>query len=146
MQHFKLPLLKVSDSVESACEAMIDRNISGIVVRTATGYHLVHFTQIETALAQGLRTLRQVTPFAPLGSQTRTDARMLATTNIFWLHEIGAKQATVVSSHERFDQFSKPSGGFKCDGPKPHYYPPNKADGTKECVVETPKCPGKTPR
>jgi hypothetical protein len=141
MLDFELPLLSGSAGIGEAFEAMIRKSVSGIVVQVPTGYRLLHYTQVLAASESNLRSLADIPSYLSL---PRSVSRSFLGSNDYTLETISLTTATVRSRREPgASPFMAQSPGYSCDGPNPHFYPPQKRRNTNDCVVLA--CPGKLP-
>lgn len=130
---------------------MIDQGVSGIVVETPTEFRLLHFTQIQAALDQGIKSIVDVSGYVNLGFPTKKYlAFETSSSPSYWLKDTKPGMAMVCSGYApAAGMFLASSAGYCCnantiDPTLPlHYYPPQTRGHSNRCVVML--CPGTLP-
>jgi hypothetical protein len=146
MPKFTLPLVEGNTRLKDAFEPMIRTGVSGLVVRSSTGFRLLHFDQVNKAFeaSSEVGLLNEVQEYVHLGDDVRERSNAKSTGSVVALetgHSIVS--AVIEARSETFAQYMTQSAGYCCTGPDEHCYPPNKRGSTDDCVV--PLCPGKLP-
>src|SRR4051812_41926222 len=101
MLEFELPWFDASTIIsEPIFQTLIDRDISGIVVRTENEFRLVHYSQLQGALAQGIRSVGGINGYTSIISGTVPGTRLFVPGE-FHLKGLGAGMAALYSGSER---------------------------------------------
>ena len=119
---------------------MIDAGVSGVVIATADGYRLLHFTQLKAALDHGQQTVGEAAGLNLSASFETTEASEFRTAEfgenilpqvefpsgneyVILSADTSAGTALLCSRHEfGAGMYLASTPGYGCDGPVKHYY------------------------
>jgi hypothetical protein len=144
MDRFKLPLLDAAVPLSSAFSTLMERNISGVVVRAGSEYRLLHLDDLRRALKAKVHTTGAVGSFTPLHlSDLRDDAGLKTELEMtgyryLFLGEQG-DDALLLSGHEPLAlPFVSPPTIVRCTDPyNTHLYPPHRRTaGQTTCTFD----------
>jgi hypothetical protein len=147
MLDFELPVVEERTPLTDAFGALLRRDVSGVVVRRAGEYRLLHLDDLRRALDQGKKVAGEIESFTPLGAVADSDARALEaafddTGCRYLLLDTVAGLARLISRHEPLAHvyLSTPQV-VRCTNPNVqlrHRYPPNiRAAGQTTCTFDS---------
>jgi hypothetical protein len=137
MLEFKLPVINNEAPIEAAFEPMIRNGVAGIITPTNTGHRLLHYSQLQGALAAGKKAIGEIQGYVEItNAPTDPQPARSAKKPDYLIRGITESMADVWSRREAgAAMYITSSPGYTCSGNPPHFYPPLRRGEGNNCMV-----------